>query len=118
MSPHTDIHGSLQTAGYRYSNQQCASETQTALNNSGGLMTGILQMTKAEQKQFLEELFRDTLADMLDALDKVPDTWNGMELRTWSAERMNRNVWGDYDMRKGKQSRARDYRNHVLVNNL
>jgi hypothetical protein len=75
-------------------------------------------MTIEEKRHFLETLFRDVQSEMIDKLPETPDNWNGMELRVWSAEKMNALVWRQYDLRKGRDSRARDYRNTVLVKNL
>lgn len=76
-------------------------------------------MTRDEQRTFIRELMESVEIRLLNALEagKIPETWDGYELRELLYEHFD-----DARMRamvEGKRSsRYRNYRNHVLVNNL
>lgn len=76
-------------------------------------------MTKTEQKTFIKELTANVAKDMLALVDagKVPEDWDGHELRQWIADRYAQVSFGSFaDNKRAKRFQA--YRNAVIVNNL
>jgi hypothetical protein len=54
-----------------------------------------MALTRQEKEQFIKDLMGDVQKSMLEKLDRVPEEWDGFELREWIAnafdwERMNR----------------------------
>lgn len=70
-------------------------------------------MTPAKQKQFVKDLIRNIQGGMLTDLPRVPEEWDGHELRQWIADRFRNQISIPLE---GK--RKRDYKNAILVNNL
>lgn len=71
-------------------------------------------MNRNEQMLFINELCDDIKAGMIHDLPKVPEEWDGFELRHWIADRFkDRAVFGTPD-----KARVKRYRNTALVNNL
>ena len=75
-------------------------------------------MNKKEQKQFVRELMDDVLLDIYQKIDdnKIPEGWDGIELRWLLRERFADCVWDGIDQNNKK--RKRNFNNTVLVNNL
>ena len=71
-------------------------------------------MTKHEQYQFVRDLCRKVYAELEQDIDKVPEVWDGIELRWWIAERFSQIVFKG----TGGVTRKREYNNTVLVENL
>lgn len=71
-------------------------------------------MTKPEQLEFIEDLLANIKAGIIRDLPRVPDTWDGHELRMWVAERVDRGA----NMGTLKGRRLHEYTNTVLVENL
>ena len=71
-------------------------------------------MTRKEQRTFVRELVRDVESDLLNKLSRVPEDWDGIELRWWVAEIYSRIVVSD----TGLKQRRSEYKNSVIVNNL
>ena len=70
--------------------------------------------TPAGKRAFMYQYLAALRKSMLDAIPKMPDEWDGYELRWivsdkchWETER--------YD---GRSQRVKDYKNEVLVNNI
>lgn len=73
-------------------------------------------MTKQEQTVIIQELC-DTLAkSMLAKVDKLPDSWDGIELRWLLIDVAHRFIPGDTAKRQMK--RRKEFCNTVLVENL
>lgn len=75
-------------------------------------------MSKKEKVKFVNELIRSIKVNIVKDLDKVPDHWDGVELRYLIREYFNSNscVFGGFDSKK--HPRYKDYRNECLVNNI
>jgi len=73
---------------------------------------GVDAMTKDEQRQFVSTLSKAIVAEILQDISdgKVPDTWDGIELRQLMADRFARAVFSGYDYAP--------YREYCNVNNL
>jgi hypothetical protein len=71
-------------------------------------------MTRKEQRQFIEELTDRMKVDILHRVHKIPENWDGVELRWWIAEIYGQGVISS----AGLRGRKKDYNNDVLVNNL
>jgi hypothetical protein len=73
-------------------------------------------MTKREQQQFARELCASILSDTLHDIraNRVPETWDGAELRQLLADRFERAVY----RRPLMGRRGREYRDNVLTNDL
>lgn len=71
-------------------------------------------MNQSEKIQFVKELTKSIQQTAFDAIlnDKIPDNWDGIELRWYLAELFERSATF------GNKSRKRQYKNTVLVNNL
>ncbi|RPJ36892.1 MAG: hypothetical protein EHM35_07330 [Planctomycetaceae bacterium] len=71
-------------------------------------------MDRNEKKEFIRALSGGVVAKMLDDIDagKVPESWDGHELRPWLADRFETQT-SNMDKR-----RVREYHNTVLVNDL
>lgn len=70
-------------------------------------------MTRKEQEQFVKDLTKTVRDSLLGDLPRVPEDWDGNELRQWIADRFKNQVTSPL---KGK--RKRDYKNAVIVKNL
>jgi hypothetical protein len=71
-------------------------------------------MTKDEKIQFIYDLTSNICEDIVTEikLDKIPEEWDGVELR-WLVEEMAVSNFGRQD-----KKRKRAYNNTVIVNNL
>jgi hypothetical protein len=72
-------------------------------------------VTKKEQTRFITNIcnnVRDDLTRMVKD-DKIPDSWDGHELREFIKDRSALVSFGTL---QGK--RKRDYKNHCIINNL
>ena len=65
-------------------------------------------MTKREKKRFVRDLTESVVQHFDNNVDKMPDEWDGHELRQWLADQFILNVMINRVM-KGK--RLREYRN-------
>ena len=73
-------------------------------------------MSKEDQARIVSEMaygLRDTMIEFIWA-DKVPESWNGHELRRWFAELAKER----YAMGGMGIARTREYNNVRLVNNI
>ena len=73
--------------------------------------------TMPEKSAFVHDLIDSVRAELLRdiAAEKIPEHWDGIELREWIAERFARSMAAM--LRKDKR-RMRAYRNEVLIRNL
>ena len=71
-------------------------------------------MKKKEKRFFIRQLSATIVKDALSKVEKMPENWDGHELRLYLADCFKAAVMSD--CMKGK--RLKDYRNTVLINNL
>lgn len=72
-------------------------------------------MKYAEKVTFIAELIGNVQDGIIKKTDKLPENWDGIELRWYIADKFADAVMGSYDKRS---KRYKDYENEVLVNNL
>lgn len=73
-------------------------------------------MTKAEKKKFIRDLVGSVRFLLLDRVDKVPEEWDGIELRQWIADTFAQQAYSHTLRRDPKRLKA--FRNECLVRNL
>lgn len=71
-------------------------------------------MTYDEKRAFITELCNNTRDAIMANADRMPDSWDGIELREYIAERFRENAYGFN--RRGR--RWNDYRNTTLIAGL
>lgn len=71
-------------------------------------------MTQQEKESFIHELIAAMEKRMLKCVERMPEDWDGVELRQFIADTARHNAMPH--LLKGK--RKREYSNAVLVNNL
>lgn len=71
-------------------------------------------MTRTEQRQFVDNLMTSINRSLLEKIDKLPEDWDGREIRQWISDTVREQA-GTLDR---KTKRFRDYQNAVAVNNL
>jgi hypothetical protein len=69
-------------------------------------------MDKLQQRQFVTDLCDNLRSDLLESVNKVPENWDGHELREWVADTAGQFKGGMIRTRK------REYKKDILVNNL
>lgn len=69
-------------------------------------------MTKKDKKEFINDLVRCIRKALLQKLDRVPEEWDGHELRNWIADAFDREK-SDLNL-----SRRRAFNNAILINDL
>lgn len=72
-------------------------------------------MTRKEQERFVRDLTGRVQKTLLERLPKVPEEWDGIELRSWIADLF---VEQALSPRRMGLKRHRDYKNECLVRNL
>lgn len=70
-------------------------------------------MNKKEKKAFINMIIKNIRGDIIKQVDKMPDSWDGKELRLYISERFSRIVWSSFS--KGLK---RKFKNDVLINGL
>lgn len=71
-------------------------------------------MNKNEKINFIESILENTKKDILDQIDKIPEEWDGRQLRQYITAYANDNIlWIKLD-----QKQKREYKNDVIINNL
>lgn len=77
-------------------------------------------MTRTQQKAFIRDLSRSITREITTQIStgKIPPNWDGHELRVLLSERHAMSASMSVIAKNGRTSRARNYRNTVLVNNL
>ena len=71
-------------------------------------------MSRKQQRQFVKELIRNVQADLLSIVDRVPEEWDGHELRQWIADRFDA---ASFTL-DGMKARKRAYKNAIITLNL
>ncbi len=72
--------------------------------------------TKAGKKNLIKNLTASMLKSFLEKADRIPEDWDGKEIRTWMAEGWQRESY-DRDL-KANTTRGRDFRSSIYNNNL
>lgn len=72
--------------------------------------------TKAGKKNLIKNLTASMLESFLVKADRIPDNWDGHEIRTWMAEGWQRE--GYARNLKANTKRGRDFRSDIYNNNL
>lgn len=70
-------------------------------------------MDKEQKKEFINSLVEAVRTDILNNVERMPDNWDGHELRLYIREKYSEVYW-----KTMTRSRVREYNNTVLVNNL
>jgi hypothetical protein len=73
-------------------------------------------LNKLEKQQFIVELTGNIMNKAIEQTAKMPESWDGIELRWYLADKFADAVFGETSKRKGK--RYNEYRNSVIVDNL
>ena len=71
-------------------------------------------MTKHERARFITDLMDSMKSAILNKSERMPDDWDGFELRQYIQDFVTENAI----FRTMDRKRAKAYRNTVLVNNL
>jgi hypothetical protein len=79
-------------------------------------------MTKAEKLQFIADLTADVTALIISKIDKMPEEWDGGELRRYIADSFDAQVFEPFDTGSvwgfQRSKRLAAYRNECLTRNL
>ena len=77
-------------------------------------------MIRREQRRFVKELTKTITDEILAIIHRggIPDTWDGHEIRCLMADRYEASATMTIVRRNPRGARAREYKNHCLVNNL
>ena len=70
-------------------------------------------MTAAQKRRFIRELIGNVRDEIIAKTEKMPEEWNGIELRRFVADKFHDCVGCPMDKR-----RLHDYNNEVIVRNL
>ena len=73
-------------------------------------------MNLVEKDKFIHDLVDNVKKEVLAKVDKLPENWDGIELRWFVREHFDQIVWGGFTDKRTK--RFKDYMNTVLVDNL
>lgn len=77
-------------------------------------------MSRAEQKRFVREMSKTIAEDICSFIDegKIPENWDGHEFRVLLASRHSESADMSSIRRHPQRKRARDFRNHCMVQYL
>ncbi len=81
-------------------------------------------MNKKAKAAFIKSCLRTTEKSLLSKLDRVPEDWDGHELRAWITIDVARHIGGfdtipvTTELRDTRKPRVKAFRNAVIVNNL
>ncbi len=77
-------------------------------------------MTKTEQRKFVTDLAKNVTKRSLEAIaaGKIPEEWDGHELRVLLARHFNESASMTLIAREPRRRRAQDFRNTCIINNL
>jgi hypothetical protein len=71
-------------------------------------------MTQAEQRRFIRELIGNVKKEVIANVPKMPEYWNGIELRQYIADKFHDCIiTGTMD-----RARLKDYNNTIATTNL
>jgi hypothetical protein len=72
-------------------------------------------MTAQQKRTFIRDLLANVKRELLSKVPKMPETWDGIELRQFAADKFNDAAHGGALMTGRRKS---DYHNEVIVRNL
>lgn len=72
-------------------------------------------MSKKMQVEVIASIMKNLEADLMSKVDKIPDEWNGFEIKQWISDYYTMNY---LDKSKLNGKRLKEYTNFILVNNL
>lgn len=77
-------------------------------------------MNKDDKKKFVQELTSNIVQEIIKHIDddRVPDGWDGHELRVLLADAFDRSARMSLIRTEPRRGRSRDYHNEVRVRNL
>ncbi len=73
-------------------------------------------LTLEEKKEMIETGMENLKKKLLEAIEKAPEEWDGVELRWLIRDKAAEFVYSCFQDKR--QARYREYKNTVLVNNL
>jgi hypothetical protein len=74
-----------------------------------------MSLTKEEKEQLLKDFIGNVQKSLLEKMDRVPEEWDGHELREWIGE----TFYSERTQAMARdRARLKSYKNDVLVNNL
>jgi hypothetical protein len=71
-------------------------------------------MEKSEQRRIAQEIIKGFTESLLNAVEKMPEDWNGFEIRQLAADIANHHI----NYRPMERKRLREYNNECLVRNI
>lgn len=71
-------------------------------------------MDRNDKRRFIEDLTANIKEEIINRIPRMPEEWDGIELRRYIAEKFNE--LGNFG--EMSRSRAKNYKNEVLVRNL
>jgi len=74
-------------------------------------------MKKAEKKRFIRDITRNLKNEMLKKIDKIPENWNGIELRIYLVE-MAKDFLVFSSSRTSNKRLLRSVKNSIIINGL
>ncbi len=73
-------------------------------------------MTKEEKIKFVNGIIDNVKEEILNKVDKMPENWDGIELRFYVKDCFSTIVWSDVANKRKK--RYKDYANYCIINDL
>ena len=77
-----------------------------------------MPLDKQEKRRFIEDLCASVQETAINAIVKMPEEWDGIELRQYLADKFADSSLLNHKNRKDLNRRRREYRNEVIVRNL
>lgn len=65
------------------------------------------------KRDFIHELLHNVKTDIMKQVPKMPEDWDGIELRWYISEKFAEVVFGGSEDKRKK--RYQDYRNHIIT---
>jgi len=78
-------------------------------------------MNKAEQATFIDVYINSVKSFLIEKIQKLPDNWDGFELRHWIAQKFDEeNLLSKRNSKwqPSKQKRRKECENDIIINNL
>jgi len=72
-------------------------------------------MNKKDKVRFIKDLCNSVKNELISKIDKIPENWDGYELRELIAQKFRSE---SYLMNDKRSKRYRDFENDVIVQNL
>lgn len=70
-------------------------------------------MTEREKRRFVKELMREVQRTIISNIPKMPEEWDGIELRQYLADK-----FADANYVRMHRTRKHNYNNEVVIRNL